>query len=140
MYILSPAFKRVQEGERQSMDSAQLLGSIEDVSLKDRRATSYRTSTSRLSTPLDEIAFQHLRDSISGSSISSDQGTTPAEEVNLKQLSRQEIIAAQRAASREMQRAILSMQSNSVWGVDIRSRYDSNEKVQYSYMRSGQII
>ena len=124
------------------MDSAQLLGSIEDVSLKDpvfilRRATSYRTSTSRLSAPLDEIAFQHLRDSISGSSISSDQGTTPAEEVNPKQLSRQEIIAAQIVALREMQRAILSTQSNSVWGVDICSHYDSNEKMRYSYMRSG---
>ena len=153
-YTRPPAFKRVQEGRRRSMDSAQLLGSIEDVSPEDpvfilRRATSYRTSTSRhrLSAPLDEIALQHLRDSISGSSVSSDQGTTPAEEVKPKQLSRQEIIAAQRAASREKQRAILSTQSNSVRGVDIllpgnamirSSRYDSNEKMRYSYVQDGE--
>ncbi|KAL4067101.1 hypothetical protein V8B97DRAFT_1874128 [Scleroderma yunnanense] len=153
-YTRPPVFKRVQEGKRRSMDSAQLLGSIDDVSPEDpvfvlRRAISYRTSTSRhrLSAPLDEIALQHLRDSISGSSVSSDQGTTQADEVKPKQLSRQEIIAAQRAASREKQRAILSTQSNSVRGVDIllpgnamirSSRYDSNEKMRYSYVQDGE--
>ncbi|KAG6331524.1 hypothetical protein ID866_7566 [Astraeus odoratus] len=153
-YPRPPAFRRVQEGKRRSMDSAQLLGSIEDVNAEDpvfilRRAISYRTSTSRhrLSAPLDEIALQHLRDSISGSSLSSDPGTTPADDVKPRQLSRQEIIAAQRAASREKQRAILSTQSNSVRGVDVllpgnalirSSRYDSDEKMRYSYVQDGE--
>ncbi|KAI6040673.1 hypothetical protein EDC04DRAFT_2992710 [Pisolithus marmoratus] len=154
-YPRPPLFKRVQqEGKRRSMDSAQLLGSIEDVSIEDpifvlRRAISYRASTSRnrLSAPLDEIALQHLRDSISGSSVSSDPGNASLEEVRPKQLSRQEIIAAQRAASREKQRAILSTQANSLRGVDVllpgnamirSSRYDSNEKMRYSYVQDGE--
>ncbi|KAI6099133.1 hypothetical protein F5141DRAFT_1144912 [Pisolithus sp. B1] len=154
-YTRPPVFKRVQqEGKRRSMDSAQLLGSIEDVSPEDpvfilRRAISYRASTSRhrLSAPLDEIALQHLRDSISGSSVSSDHGNMLSEEVKPKQLSRQEIIAAQRAASREKQRAILSTQANSLRGVDVllpgnamirSSRYDSNEKMRYSYVQDGE--
>lgn len=153
-YTRPPVFKRVQEGKRRSMDSAQLLGSIEDVSPEDpvfilRRAISYRASTSRsrLSAPLDEIALQHLRDSISGSSVSSDHGNALSEEIKPKQLSRQEIIAAQRAASREKQRAILSTQANSLRGVDVllpgnamirSSRYDSNEKMRYSYVQDGE--
>lgn len=153
-YIQPPTFKRVQDGKRRSIDSAQLLGNIEDISAEDpifilRRAVSYRASTSRhrLSAPLDEIALQHLRDSISGSSLSSDQGNAPIEEVKPKQLSRQEIIAAQRAASREKQRAILSAQTNSVRGVDVllpgnamirSSRYDSSEKMRYSYLQDGE--
>lgn len=153
-YTRPPVFKRVLEGKRRSMDSAQLLGSIEDVSPEDpvfilRRAISYRTSTSRnrLSAPLDEIALQHLRDSISGSSVSSDPGNTSSEDVKPKQLSRQEIIAAQRAASREKQRAILSTQANALRGVDVllpgnamirSSRYDSNEKMRYSYVQDGE--
>ncbi|KAF9236451.1 hypothetical protein BU15DRAFT_50092, partial [Melanogaster broomeanus] len=120
-YPRPPTFRRVQEGKRRSIDSTMLLGNLEDISPTDpifilRRAISYRTSTSRhrMSAPLDEIALQHLRDSISGSSLSSDQVTSPSDETPHKprQLSRQEIIAAQRAASREKQRAILSTQTN----------------------------
>ncbi|KAH7888215.1 hypothetical protein F5I97DRAFT_2058462 [Phlebopus sp. FC_14] len=150
-YPRPPTFRRVQEGKRRSIDSAQLLGNIEDVGPDDpvfvlRRAVSYRTSSSRhrMSAPLDEIALQHLRDSISGSSLSSDNA---AEEVKPRQLSRQEIIAAQRAASREKQRAILSAQTNSVRGVDVllpgnamirSSRYDSGDKMRYSYVQDGE--
>ncbi|KIK96986.1 hypothetical protein PAXRUDRAFT_137204 [Paxillus rubicundulus Ve08.2h10] len=157
-YLRPPTFRRVQEGKRRSIDSTLLLGNVEDVSPEDptfilRRAISYRTSSSRhrMSAPLDEIALQHLRDSISSSSLSSDQATSPSDEVTYKprQLSRQEIIAAQRVASREKQRAILSAQTNSVRGVDVllpgnamirSSRYDSGDKVRYSYVRDGECI
>lgn len=95
-----------------------------------------------MSAPLDEIALSHLhRESASGSSISSDTGA--ADEVKSKQLSRQELIAAQRAASRANQKSILSAQTNSVRGVDVllpgnamirSSRYDSGDKMRYSYV------
>ncbi|KAG1740329.1 hypothetical protein EDB19DRAFT_1828538 [Suillus lakei] len=138
-YPRPPSFRRAQEGKRRSIDSAQLLGSIDDVHLDDpvfilRRAISYRTSSSRhrMSAPLDEIALQHFRDSVSGSSLSSDNQTSGTEEVKPRQLSRQEIIAAQRAASRASQKAILSAQMNSLrW-------YDSGDKMRYSYVQDGE--
>ena len=127
---------------------------MEDVSPDDpafilRRAVSYRTSSSRhrMSAPLDEIALQHLRDSISGSSLSSDNATLEETQHKPRQLSRQEIIAAQRAASREKQRAILSAQTNSVRGVDVllpgnalirSSRYDTGDRIRYSYVQDGE--
>ncbi|KAH7903880.1 hypothetical protein BJ138DRAFT_1138657 [Hygrophoropsis aurantiaca] len=147
-----PAYRRFPEGKRRSIDSAQLLGNMEDVGQDDpvfilRRAVSYRASTSRhrLSAPLDEIALQHLRESVSGSSVSSDNAAQ-SEEVKPRQLSRQEIIAAQRAASRANQRAILSHQTNTVRGVDVMlpgnamirsSRSDSGDKMRYSYVHDG---
>ncbi|KAG1731996.1 uncharacterized protein EDB91DRAFT_1206247 [Suillus paluster] len=153
-YPRPPTFRRVQEGKRRSIDSAQLLGSLDDVHPDDpvfilRRAISYRTSSSRhrMSAPLDEIALQHFRDSISGSSLSSDNQSSATEEVKPRQLSRQEIIAAQRAASRASQKAILSAQMNSVRGVDVllpgnamirSSRYDSGDKTRYSYVLDGE--
>ncbi|KAH0839483.1 hypothetical protein J3R83DRAFT_295 [Lanmaoa asiatica] len=154
-YLRPPAFRRVPDGgKRRSIDSAHLLGNAEDVSPDDpvftlRRAVSYRTSSSRhrMSAPLDEIALQHLRDSISGSSLSSDNAM-PEETIHKpRQLSRQEIIAAQRAASREKQRAILSAQTNSVRGVDVllpgnaiirSSRYDVGDRIRYSYVQDGE--
>ncbi|KAG2059770.1 hypothetical protein BDR06DRAFT_979856 [Suillus hirtellus] len=75
-YTRPPSFRRAQEGKRKSIDSAQLLGSIDDIHIHDpvfilRRAISYRTSSSRhrMSAPLDEIALQHFRDSVSGSAL-----------------------------------------------------------------------
>lgn len=141
--------RKTVEGKRRSVDSAQLLGNLEDVSPDDpifvlRRAVSYRSSSSRhrLSAPLDELALSRLhRESASGSSISSDAGAT--DEVKPKQLSRQELIAAQRAASRANQKSILSAQTNSVRGVDVllpgnamlrSSRYDAGDKMRYSYV------
>lgn len=141
-------------GKRRSIDSALLLGSVEDVSPDDpvfvlRRAVSYRTSSSRhrMSAPLDEIALQHLRDSVSGSSLSSDAASPEEPMHKPRQLSRQEIIAAQRAASREKQRAILSTQTNSVRGVDVllpgnamirSSRYEVGDRIRYSYVQDGE--
>ncbi|EGO04219.1 hypothetical protein SERLA73DRAFT_100458 [Serpula lacrymans var. lacrymans S7.3] len=145
--------RRNQDTKRRSIDSAQLLGSMEDIHPDDpvfilRRSISYRTSSSRhrMSAPLDEIALQHLRESISGSSASSDN---PGQEDSTKprQLSGREIIAAQRAASRANQRAILSAQANSVRGVDIvlhgnaiirSSRFDSGDRMRYSYVQDGE--
>jgi len=143
------AERKPGEGKRRSVDSAQLLGNLEDVNLDDptfilRRAISYRSSSSRhrLSAPLDEIALSRLhRESASGSSINSDAGA--ADEGKPKQLSRQELIAAQRAASRANQKSILSAQTNSVRGVDVllpgnamlrSSRYDAGDKMRYSYV------
>jgi len=143
------AERKPGEGKRRSVDSAQLLGNLEDVNSDDptfmlRRAISYRSSTSRhrLSAPLDEIALSRLhRESASGSSINSDVGA--ADEGKPKQLSKQELIAAQRAASRANQKSILSAQTNSVRGVDVllpgnamlrSSRYDTGDKMRYSYV------
>lgn len=133
------------------MDSAQLLGNPEDINPEDptfilRRAVSYRSSTSRhrLSAPLDEIALSRMhRESASGSSVNSDTGIM--DEPKPKQLSRQELIAAQRAASRANQKLILSAQTNSVRGVDVllpgnamirSSRFDAGtgDRMRYSYV------
>jgi hypothetical protein len=152
-FLRPPTYRAAErkpgEGKRRSVDSAQLLGNLEDVNSDDptfilRRAISYRSSSSRhrLSAPLDEIALSRLhRESASGSSINSDMGA--ADEGKPKQLSRQELIAAQRAASRANQKSILSAQMNSVRGVDVllpgnamlrSSRYDVGDKMRYSYV------
>jgi hypothetical protein len=78
------------------------------------------------------------------SGVSSETVTGQGDETKqLRQPSRQEIIAAQRAATRANQRAILSAQSNSERGVDIvlqdnamlrSSRYDADDKMRYSYV------
>ncbi|KAF8638114.1 hypothetical protein AX17_002434 [Amanita inopinata Kibby_2008] len=153
-YPRPPAYRTQNPSlKRRSMDSALLLGNTEDVSPDDpvfilRRATSYRNSTSRhrMSAPLDEIALQHLhqhRDSTvssAGSETVGDEGMASKSKV---QPSRQEIIAAQRAAMRANQRAILSAQTNSLRGMDVllpnnavlrSSRYDSSDTLRYSYV------
>jgi hypothetical protein len=127
----------------------QLLGSPEDVNSEDpvfilRRAITYRTSSSRhrISAPLDEIALQKLhRESVSSSSITSEDNDTK------RHISKQELIAAQRAATRANQRAILSAQANEQRGVDVflpnnavlrSSRYDTDERTRYSYVEGGE--
>ncbi|KAF8164737.1 hypothetical protein B0H34DRAFT_855276 [Crassisporium funariophilum] len=134
--------------KRRSLDATQLLGTIDDVRPDDpvfvlRRAISYRNSTSRrrFSAPLDEIALQQLHRESTSSYNSEAQ--SPVEENKLKQPSRQEIIAAQRAATRANQRALVSAQTNSVRGMDVllpgnamlrSSRYDTADKMRYSYV------
>ena len=128
----------------------QLLGSPEDVNSEDpvfilRRAVTYRTSSSRhhrLSAPLDEIALQKLhRESVSSSSITSEDNDTK------RHISKQELIAAQRAATRANQRAILSAQANEQRGVDVflpnnavlrSARYDTDARTRYSYVEGGE--
>ncbi|KAF8271673.1 hypothetical protein EI94DRAFT_513009 [Lactarius quietus] len=144
-----PADRRSTDSKRRSMDSMMLLGSPEDVSPEDpvfilRRAVTYRTSSSRhrLSAPLDEIALQKLhRESVSSSSVASDDNDTK------RHISKQELIAAQRAATRANQRAILSAQANELRGVDVllpnnavlrSSRYDTDERTRYSYVEGGE--
>ncbi|KAG8693207.1 hypothetical protein FRC09_010657, partial [Ceratobasidium sp. 395] len=111
--------------KRRSADSAMLLGMAEDIQRDDpvfvlRRSVgvrgSVRSSTSRYSIPLDELALQQAaqRESVSDASVASDQ-PAPAQP---QQMTRQEIIAAQRAASRANQRALLTAQANSEQGVD----------------------
>jgi hypothetical protein len=149
-YSRPPTYRSVDrsfsERKRRSADSAQLLGTHEDVSPDDpvfvlRRAVAYRQSSSRRhSAPLDEIALQQLhRDSMS--SAASD--ATIQSEDTKRQMSKQEIIAAQRAATRaNQQRAILSTQTNSSHGVDvllpgnvlIRSHRYEMDKIRYSYV------
>lgn len=102
----------------------------------------YRPSSKhRLSAPLDEIALQKLhRESMSSSSIASDSTTGPEEP---KKLSKQEIIAAQRAATRANQRAILGAHANSSRGLDVilpgnamirSSRLEIDDRMRYSYV------
>ncbi|KAF9446797.1 hypothetical protein P691DRAFT_761309 [Macrolepiota fuliginosa MF-IS2] len=152
--------------KRRSMDSAQLLGNMDDVQPEDplfflRRAVSYRSSTSRhrLSAPLDEMALRKMHRESAASSFSQasadsstlahGQGHGLHAHVHAppqRQPSAQEIIAAQRAATRANQMAILSAQSNSLRGTDIllpdnavlrSSRYDSTERMRYSYVEPG---
>jgi hypothetical protein len=110
-----------------------------------RRATAYRNSTSRRrsSAPLDEIALQQLHMYRESTSSYNSDAQAPIDESKLKQPSRQEIIAAQRAATRATQRAIVSAQTNSVRGMDVllpgnamlrSSRYDAGDRMRYSYV------
>ncbi|KAI0938901.1 hypothetical protein AcV5_000470 [Taiwanofungus camphoratus] len=154
-YPRPPTYRAVErrfgEGKRRSVDSAQLLlGNPDDVQADDpvftlRRAIAYRTSSSRhrTSAPLDEIALQHLhRDSTASSSVGSDSTVGPPEDPK-PQMSKQAIIAAQRAATRASQRAILSAQANSARGLDVllpgnvmirSSRYEVDDRIRYSYV------
>ncbi|OBZ66553.1 hypothetical protein A0H81_13412 [Grifola frondosa] len=144
-----PTYRAVdkRDSKRRSVDSAQLLlGNAEDVQHDDpafvlRRAIAYRTSSSRhrSSAPLDELALQHLRDSVASSSTGSDSTVGQSE----RQMSKLEIIAAQRAATRANQRAILSAQTNSARGLDVllpgnamirSSRYEIDDRIRYSYV------
>ncbi|KAH9483226.1 Tip elongation aberrant protein Tea4 [Psilocybe cubensis] len=141
--------------KRRSLDSTQLLGSIDDIRQDDpvfvlRRSTSYRNSTSRkrFSAPLDEIALQHLhRESTSSFNSEAvaqlEEKDREREGGKLKQPSRQEIIAAQRAATRATQKAIVSASTNSVRGMDVllpgnavlrSARYDTGDRMRYSYV------
>ncbi|THV05646.1 hypothetical protein K435DRAFT_961099 [Dendrothele bispora CBS 962.96] len=157
-YSRPPAFRPANThsttSKRRSMDSAQLLGSMDDVSPEDplfilRRATSYRNTTSRkrMSAPLDELALRNLHRESASSASSADQVATNASAsgapTGSDQRSRKEIIAAQREAFRANQRAILSTQTNSVRGVDVllpgnarlrSARYDHDDRMRYSYV------
>ncbi|KAJ6586805.1 hypothetical protein DFH09DRAFT_235062 [Mycena vulgaris] len=146
--------ERHNPNKRRSVDSAQILGTSEDVNPEDpmfilRRATSYRSSTTarhRVSAGLDEIALQKLhRDSASsaGSDVVGPEEPKPRAAAS-SGLSRQEIIAAQREATRANQRAILSASTNSVRGMDVllpgnamirSARYDTGDKMRYSYVQ-----
>ena len=135
--------------KRRSFDAGQLLGTIDDIRQDDpvfvlRRATAYRNSTSRRrsSVPLDEFALHQLHMNRESSSSYNSDAHSPIDESKLKQ-SRQEIIAAQRAATRATQRAIVSAQTNSVRGMDVllpgnamlrSSRYDAGDRMRYSYV------
>lgn len=142
--------RRSGENKRRSADSAMLLGMAEDIQRDDpvfvlRRSagvrSSIRSSTSRYSTPLDEVALQQAaqRESVSDASVASD----PAAPTQPQPMTRQEIIAAQRAASRANQRAMLTAQANSEQGVDVllpdratlrSARTRADERMRYSYV------
>ncbi|KAJ7733770.1 hypothetical protein DFH07DRAFT_754608 [Mycena maculata] len=145
-----------QPNKRRSVDSAQILGTMDDVNPDDpmfilRRATSYRPSTTnarhRVSAGLDEIALQKLhRDSASsaGSDAIAPEEPKPRLAPASSGLSRAEIIAAQRAATRANQRAILSASTNSVRGMDVllpgnamirSTRSNTEDKMRYSYVQ-----
>jgi len=83
--------------------------------------------------------------SCESSSIYNSDAHSHIDESKLKlYLSRQEIIAAQRAATRAIQRAmIVAAQTNSVRGMDVllpgnamlrSSRYDPGDRMRYSYV------
>ena len=133
-----------------------LLGTAEDVRPDDpvfmlRRAVGFRnTGKSRMSAPLDEIALQHLhqRESASESSTSAGLDESKPLQQQQQQMSRQELITAQRAASRANQRAILSAEINEERGVDVMlpgnamlrsSLHEAGDKMRYSYVQDGEI-
>lgn len=159
-----PAFKqnnrRSADMRRRSMDSSQLLGTPEDVQPTDpifvlRRAATYRqsgTSRNRLSAPLDDVALYHLhqRESVqSEHSIQSQSEYTSVTESNpssppATKLSQRDIIAAQRAATRANQKALLTAHSNEEQGVDLvvpeqgtlrSTRSAQDERTRYSYIQ-----
>ncbi|KAG9017658.1 hypothetical protein FRB90_000354 [Tulasnella sp. 427] len=157
-----PTFKqqnrRSADLRRRSLDASQLLGSMDDVQPGDpvfilKRATTYRSSASRnrLSAPLDDVALHHVhqRESIlSENSIASEYTSmteSPASpRLKQPQLSQRELIAAQRAASRANQSAMLDAKPNAEQGVDlllpdkgvIRSaRSGVDERMLYSYVQ-----
>lgn len=125
-----------------------LLNAADDIRPDDpifilRRAIGFRTS-GRMKQPLDEIALEKKR---------LHRGSLRAEEANKsvqqQQMSRQELIAAQREASREKQRAILSAQTNSERGMDVvlsgnrmlRSIQNApGDRMRYSYIQDGETI
>ncbi|KAF8510364.1 hypothetical protein BU17DRAFT_55443 [Hysterangium stoloniferum] len=145
-----PVFRSVdrRSGEkRRSVDSAMLLASADDIKPDDpvfilRRAVGLRnTGKSKMAAPLDEIALQyrHQRESLSDAGGSVDENKPP--------MSRQELIAAQRLASREKQRAILSAQTNSERGMDVllpgnamlrSSLHETGDRMRYSYVQDGE--
>jgi len=148
-----PIFKSVERrsGEkRRSVDSAMLLNVGEDVRPDDpvfmlRRAVGFR-NPGKSKMPLDEIALQHLHNQRESASESSTVGGP--EDAKPQQMSRQELIAAQRLALREKQRAILSAQTNSERGVDVylpgnvmlrSSLHETSDKMRYSYVQDGEI-
>lgn len=154
-----PVFKTIdrRSGEkRRSVDSTMLLGVGEDVRADDpvfmlRRAVGFRnTGKSKMSAPLDEIALQHFHHQRESASESSPVGGGPEDAKPQPQMSRQELIAAQRLASREKQRAILSAESNSERGVDVllpggnamlrSSLHETSDKMRYSYVQDGEIF
>jgi len=133
------------EGNVAPVDSAQLLGNLEDVNLDDhfilRRAISYRSSSSAsLSAPWMNCLITPPRESASGSSISSDAGL-PTKENRSNCLDRNSLLRTCRFT--RQQKSILSAQTNSVreWNVLLpgnamlrSSRYDAGDKMRYSYV------
>lgn len=170
-----PFFRAVdrRSGEkRRSADSAFLLNAAEDIRPDDpifilRKATGLRNSGKSKPAPLDDYALQkkhypghphhNNKDTLHGEPISSDVHTeenghahpSAKTAVSPTTMSRQELIAAQRFALREKQRAILSAQTNSERGVDIllpgnamlrSTALDaSGNKMRYSYVQDGEI-
>jgi len=159
-----PSFRPVDKSRdvrRRSADINSLLGSVEDVGPNEpvfilRRSVSYRTTNSyrnSLSKGLDELSLYHMqsqRGSVTASETSTNddrESSAPTPRPQVKpppaQLSEREIIAAQRAAQKAKQGAILSAQVNSEQGVDIllpdkatlRSvRLATDESIRYSYI------
>ncbi|GAA5906261.1 uncharacterized protein JCM6883_005493 [Sporobolomyces salmoneus] len=144
-YSTAPAFKSYdrssKEFKRRSVDATLILGSSDDVQPSDpifiiRRSAHRGSSKGAFSNgplpakidELDELQQQRAR----GGGDDHDSGPK----------SQREIIAAQRAASRANQRAILSAQKNSDQGIDInipdqgtiRSSRGEDDDVRYSFI------
>ncbi|EJD42457.1 hypothetical protein AURDEDRAFT_186041 [Auricularia subglabra TFB-10046 SS5] len=129
-----PIFKTIDKRNSDSRrrSGEHMFGAQDDVPLDDpmfilRRAVAYRqgTSRSRLSASLDEIALQHLhRQSANSATSNSDTPVVTVEDASQRRsqsggMSRQELIAAQREASRANQRAMISTSANADSGVDV---------------------
>ncbi|GAA5936162.1 protein phosphatase regulator BUD14 [Sporobolomyces koalae] len=147
-YSTPPAFKPYdrssKEFKRRSVDATLILGSSGDIQETDpvfiiRRSAHRGPSKGYAGGPLpakidelDELRQQRSKES----GQQGDPSSTPA--------SQRDIIAAQRAASRANQRAILSAQKNSDKGIDInipdqgtiRSARVDDDDVRYSFINN----
>ncbi|GAA5946219.1 hypothetical protein JCM3765_000157 [Sporobolomyces pararoseus] len=154
-YSTPPAFKSYdrssKEFKRRSVDATLILGSQGDIQPSDpvfiiRRSAHRGPSKSYGGGPLpakidelDELQQQRAR---RGSTEQDTLSSTTS--VSKPQASQREIIAAQRAASRANQRAILSAQKNSDQGIDInipdhgtiRSSRGEDDDVRYSFINN----
>lgn len=132
-YPRPPVFKTIDKRNSDSRrrSGEHMFGQQDDVRPEDpafilRRAVAYRqTSRSRLSASLDDVALQHLHKErrAAEAAAAEPDGAAPTVTVedhsHNRSLSRQELIAAQREASRANQRAMLSTNTNTERGVDV---------------------
>src|SRR5260370_33878044 len=144
-------------GEMQGADLQLLSPYFAVLKMLDQttRCSYYTTNPHRnnLSKGLDELSLYHMQSqqgsvTTSAARMGDDrESSMPTHKPQIRpqpvQLSRQEIIAAQRAALRAKQGAILSAQVNSEQGIDIllpdkatlrSTRLAADEAIQYSYI------
>ncbi|BGP14371.1 hypothetical protein JCM10213_004494 [Rhodosporidiobolus nylandii] len=159
-YAAPPMFKTYdRSSKRRSVDATLVLGTRDDVQPSDPvfilRRSAQRTSSGGIAArgphpqtidELEERQQQRAREEeqeVLPSPSPASASTSPVPSAGSSVASQRDLIAAQRAASRANQRAILSAQKNSDQGVDInipeqgtiRSSRDAvNDEVRYSFI------
>ncbi|EPQ31683.1 uncharacterized protein PFL1_01016 [Pseudozyma flocculosa PF-1] len=166
-YSQPPAFKTVSGGnnnKRKSLDASQLLGASDDIQSTDpifilrQVQPSDKWKGARSLSPTENVllAKQEERRKMESQSFAAAAGTLRANgaassssdhpalgAAETKGMSRQEIIAAQRAAAHERRAAVLGAQRNAEQGVDVvladqgrirSSKQRDTGKFRYSYL------